>query len=343
MTRLLLVLFAAVVAVGCGKTTSVREPDLVVRGDQAVPARPSPDQQSRGLRITSTRIAVITHGQASDPIWAVIKRGAEDAGRRQNVAVSYRAPDTFDIDRMRRMVEAAVSDHPDGLVVSLPDASALGSAIREAERADIPVITINSGSDEYKALGVAIHVGQPEYEAGMQAGERMAAAGVHHALCVNHESGNDGLTERCLGFAKGLATRHGTANTLVVNAQDPIEAQRAIAQAIAGGDVDGVMTLGPTGAGAALAALRASGFENRVKLATFDLSNDVLRAIEDKRILFAVDQQPYLEGYLPIVLLAERARHGIFPAGSGLIPTGPRWVTPDNVAEAIRQSREGVR
>jgi simple sugar transport system substrate-binding protein len=344
VTRALFALAALVLALaGCGRTTSVREPDLVVRGDQAVPARPSPDQQSRGLRITSTRIAVITHGQASDPIWAVVKRGLEDAGRRQNVAVSYRAPDTYDIERMREMLQQAIADRPDGLVVSLPDASVLGSSIREAGRAGIPVVTINSGSDEFRQFGVQIHVGQPEYEAGVRGGERMAAAGVLHALCVSHESGNHGLSERCRGFAKGLASRGGTSNTLAIDLQDPMGAQRAIAQAIGGGDVDGIMTLGAAGAAPALAALRASGFEDRVKLATFDLSNDVLRAIEDKRILFAIDQQPYLEGYLPIVLLAERARHGIFPAAGGLIPTGPRFVTPANVADVIRQSRDGVR
>jgi simple sugar transport system substrate-binding protein len=336
-------ILAALLVAGCGKTTSVRESDLVVRGDEAVAARPSPDQESRGLRITSTRIVVVTHGQASDPIWAVVKRGIEDAGRSQNVAVSYRAPDTYDIERMRRMVEQAIGDGPDGLVVSLPDASVLGPAIRDAQRAGIPVVTINSGSDEFKQLGVEVHVGQPEYDAGVKAGERMAAAGVKHALCVNHESGNNGLSDRCLGFAKGLASHGGSSNTLAISLQDPMDAQRAIAQAIGGGDVDGIMTLGAAGATPALAALRAGGFQSRVKLATFDLSNDVLRAIEDKRILFAVDQQPYLEGYLPIVLLAERARHGIFPAAGGLIPTGPRFVTPGNVAEAIRQSRDGVR
>ena len=107
--------------------------------------------------------------------------------------------------------------------------------------------------------------------------------------------------------------------------------------------IDGIITLGPNGATQALAALSASGFQGRIKLATFDLSPNVLSAVQDGRIQFAVDQQPYLEGYLPIVLLAERARHGLFPAAGGLIPTGPRFVTPDNVGDAIRLSREGVR
>jgi simple sugar transport system substrate-binding protein len=337
-------LLALLVLAGCGRApVTVHERDIVVHGDQAVRARPSPDQQSRGLRITSTRIAVVTHGQASDPIWAVVKRGLEDAARLNNVAVSYRAPDTYDINRMRRMVEEATALRPDGLVVSLPDAAALGPAIEQAERLGIPVVTINSGSDAFKRLGVAAHVGQPEFQAGIAGGERMAAAGAKTVLCVDHEVGNQGLSERCRGLAVGLGRRHASSRELDIDLQDPMGAQRAIAQALSDGAIDGIVTLGPTGAVPALAALRASGFEGRVKLATFDLSNDVLRAIKDERILFAVDQQPYLEGYMPIVLLAERARHGVFPAAGGLIPTGPRFVTSDNVDETIRLSREGVR
>jgi simple sugar transport system substrate-binding protein len=340
--RKLLLLTLLLLLAGCGKEVTVRENDLVVRGDQ-VEARPSPDQLSRGLRITSTRIAVVTHGQASDPIWAVVKRGIEDARRKENVGVSYRAPDTFDIQVMKRMVEAAIADHPDGLIVSLPDVKVLGPAIRMAERAGIPVVTINSGSDKFLGLGVELHVGQPEMEAGVRAGERMAGAGVRHALCVDHEPGNDGLTERCAGIERALRAVGGDSKVLPVNLQDRSQAQRSIAQAIADGSVDGIVTLGPQAADQALAALGASGFQGRIKLATFDLSPNVLSAVQDGRIQFAVDQQPYLEGYLPIVLLAERARHGLFPTAGGLIPTGPRFVTLDNVGDAIRLSREGVR
>jgi simple sugar transport system substrate-binding protein len=330
---------------GCGSATVGHERDLVVPGGTAeVPSsRPTPDQESRGLRITSTRIAVVTHGQASDPIWGVVRRGAEDAGRLNNVAVSYDAPDTFDIQRMKSLLQDAIDRRPDGLVVSLPDAQVLGPTIKEAERVGIPVVTINSGSNEFKRLGVLAHVGQPEYQAGVAAGERIAAAGAKTVLCVNHEIGNEGLSERCRGLDAGLRRHGGSSRVLSIDLQDPMDAQRTIAQALTDPEVDGIVTLGPTGAVPALAALRASGLEARVKLATFDLSNDVLRAIKEGRIVFAVDQQPYLEGYLPVVLLAERARHDLAPAPGGLIPTGPRFVTVANVDDTIRLSREGVR
>jgi simple sugar transport system substrate-binding protein len=336
-------LAALVALAGCGRTTEVREPDLVVHGDQAVAARPSPDTRARGLRIASARIVVVTHGQASDPFWSIVKKGGDDAGRQTGIAVSYRAPDTADLQAMRRLVEGAVADRPDGLVVSLPDATVLGPAIRAAERARIPLVTINSGSDSYQRLGVLVHVGQPEYRAGLEAGERMAAAGVRHAACVDHEAGNAGLEARCRGFAAGLRRHGGTSRVVMVSLQDVEGTRRKLGQVVASGNVDGIMTLGPAGAIPALAALNAGGLAQRVKLATFDLSPEVLSAVRSGRMLFAVDQQPYLQGYLPVIMLAEQIRHGIFPAKGELVRTGPHFVTQDTADQAMQLSAQGIR
>jgi simple sugar transport system substrate-binding protein len=344
MTRALILLATALALVACGSTTEVREPDVVVGGPSAAPTRQSPaSPDARGLRIASARIAMITHGQASDPFWAIVHRGADDAARETGVAVSYRAPDTYDVRRMARMIDDAVADRPDGLVVSLPNARALAPAVRRAERAGIPVVSINSGSDQFRRLGILAHVGQPEWRAGLEGGERMAAAGVRHAVCVDQEVGNAGLDLRCRAFAAGLHRSGGESTVLPVSLQDPAEAKRRIARAVASGSVDGILTLGPAGAAPALAALGAGGLGNKIKLATFDLSPEVLAAVRDGRMLFAIDQQPYLQGYLPVVLLAEQARHGLFPARGELIPTGPHFVTRANAAQALRLSRRGIR
>ena len=342
MRRAALLALTVLAVAGCGKTVEVREPDLVVRGDE-VASRPSPDARARGLQIHSTRIVVVTHGQASDPFWATVQKGSEDAGRQTGVAVSYRAPDTDDLQRMKRLVEGAIADQPDGLVVSLPDAKILGPAIKDAERAHIPVVTINSGSDEYKRLGVLAHVGQPEYQAGVGAGERMAAAGVRHAACVDHEAGNAGLAARCRGFAAGMRRHGGTAKVVMVKLQDLAGTRRTLAEVVASGRYDGIMTLGPAGAIPALAALNAGGLAQRIKLATFDLSPDVLEAVRRGRMLFAVDQQPYLQGYLPVIMLSEEVKHGIFPAKGELIRTGPHFVTKDTADQAMRLSAQGIR
>ena len=326
---------------GCGRTTQTREPDLVVSGDAAIPTRDAPDRQTRGLRIATARLVFVTHGQASDSFWNTVRRGITEARRQTGVEVSYRAPDRFSIDRMRRLIDQAIADRPDGLVISLPDATALKPSIDAAVKADIPVITINSGSDEFRKLGVLAHVGQPEYAAGVEAGERMARAGVRRALCVNQEEGNVGLDQRCRGLADGLAKTGGTMKSLPVPLQDARVAQNRMAEELGSGDYDGILTLGPAGAAPALDAVSASG--QKITLATFDLSPDVLEAVRDGKILFAVDQQPFLQGYLPVMLLAERARYGVFPREGELIPTGPQFVTKENAAEVLRLSAGGFR
>jgi simple sugar transport system substrate-binding protein len=343
--RLLAALTAAVALAlaGCGGTTTVRENDLVVRGAPVATAPPGPAVQGLGLRLATARIAFVSHGQASDPFWAVVKRGIEDAKRQTGAAVSYRAPDTYDVARMRRMIDEVIGARLDGLVVSLPDVDALAPAIRRAERAGVPVVSINSGSDSFRELGVLAHVGQAEWRAGFESGERMARAGVRSAVCVNQEVGNAGLDRRCRAFDAGLRRLGGHSRTLAVDLQEPGRAQRLIAATVSSGEVDGVLTLGSAGAVAALAALRASGVADRVQLATFDLSPDVLEAVHDHRMLFAVDQQPYLQGYLPVILLAEYTRHGLLPARGELIPTGPDFITAANAARALELSRRGFR
>jgi simple sugar transport system substrate-binding protein len=341
--RRLALLVGVLVLAGCGKTTEVREQDVRVEAGEAEITRDAPQREARGLRIANARIVFITHGQASDQFWTIVKRGLSDAQRQTGTAVSYRAPDSFSIERMRRFIEEATVDKPDGMVVSLPDVDALAPSIRAAVRAGIPVVTINSGSDLYQRLGVLAHVGQPEYTAGLESGIRMGRAGVSRALCVNQEAGNHGLDERCRGFAAGLRRSGGTSRELPIPLQDPATAQRRIASAITEGPVDGILTLGPGGTRPAMDAVRASGLDGRVTFASFDLSPDVLAAVRDGDLLFAVDQQPYLQGYLPVILLAQQARHQLFPGRGELIPTGPQFVTSDNAAEVIRLSEEGIR
>jgi simple sugar transport system substrate-binding protein len=343
--RLALLLLLLALA-GCGGTTAVREDDVVVQESAQTEQTPEPEatpERGQQLRLAAARLAVVSHGQASDPFWAIVKKGLDDAARQTGVAVSYRAPDTYDMARMRRLIDEAISARLDGLIVSLPDVQALAAPIRRAGRAGIPVISINSGSDRFRDLGILAHVGQPEYRAGFESGRRMAAADVNTALCVNQEQGNAGLDQRCRGFGAGMRSRGGTATELVVDLQDSDQAQRRIAQAIQETDADGVLTLGAAGAQPALEAAAVTSSGRRVKLATFDLSPEVLEAVRDRRMLFAVDQQPYLQGYLPVVLLAERSRHLLMPPRGELIPTGPDFITRDTAEQVLELTRRGFR
>ncbi len=289
------------------------------------------------------RYVVVSHGQASDPFWSVVKNGVDQAAKDMGVKVEYQAPGTFDMVAMSQLIDAAVASNPDGLVVSIPDADALGGSIRAAVAAGIPVFSMNSGSDVAEELGVIAHVGQTEYEAGYGGGKRMAAAGITKAICVNQEIGNAALDLRCEGFADALAESGIESNVVAVELADPTEAQQRVLAALsADPDVDGVLTLGPTGATPALKGLQEEGMLDKIKLATFDLSPEVLEAIRDGEMLFAIDQQQYMQGYLPIVFLT-LYNENLNTPGSGVILTGPGFVTAENAAGVIELAKKGTR
>jgi simple sugar transport system substrate-binding protein len=286
---------------------------------------------------------VVSHGQASDPFWSVVKNGVDAGAKDLGVTVEYQAPGTFDMVEMSQLIDAAVASEPDGLVVSIPDADALGNSIRAAVAAGIPVFSINSGSDVAEELGVIAHIGQTEYEAGYGGGQRMAAAGVTKALCVNQEVGNVALDLRCQGFADALAESGIESSVVAVELADPTEAQQRVLAAIsADPDVDGILTLGPTGATPTLKGMQEEGLLGEIQLATFDLSPEVLEAIRDGEMLFAIDQQQFTQGYLPIVYLVLFLENLNTP-GSTVVQTGPGFVTQETAAQVIELSEAGTR
>ena len=290
----------------------------------------------------SLRIIVVSHGQSSDPFWSVAANGVNDAADDMGITVEYQSPGTFDMVEMSQIIDAAVASQPDGLVVTIPDAAALGDSIRAAVAAGIPVISMNSGSDVFADLGVLVHVGQTEYEAGLIAGQRFNAEGVGSAICINQEVGNTALDDRCQGFEDGIGV---DVNVIPVDLADPTGTQETVAGALQANPVEGILTLGPTGAAPTLAALTENGMLGTIKFATFDMSPDVLQSIVDGDMLFAIDQAQYLQGYLPIVLLTKFLETGALPLGSvdRVILTGPQIVTSDVAADVIEYSEQGLR
>jgi simple sugar transport system substrate-binding protein len=290
------------------------------------------------------RIVFVTHGQSADPFWSVVANGARDAAADMGVRLQYQAPNTFDMVEMSNLVRSTVAARPAGLVVSIPDPAALGASLRAAIAAGVPVISINSGADVYRELGLLAHVGQTEYEAGSGGGARLAQAGVRRALCINHEVGNIAQDQRCQGMADALAAAGGTARVLAVNLADPDDTQQRVANALRADDaIDGMLALGPNSADPALAALRSTGRATRVSFGTFDLTPRVLEAIRDGHMLFAIDQQQYLQGYLPVVMLVKYLETRTLPGGGDVIRTGPGFVTRDDAAAVIDLAGRGIR
>ncbi|MEV4244593.1 sugar ABC transporter substrate-binding protein [Streptosporangium canum] len=281
--------------------------------------------------------AVITHAGSGDAFWDVVKNGAEAAAKRYGATVNYQGDG--DPARQSQLIDQAVSQKVDGVVVSMANPDALKEAVGKAVAAGIPVITINSGGDRSREFGAITHIGQSEDVAGRGAGEKLRAEGVTKLLCVIHEAGNVGLDQRCKGATDGLG---GTVERLQVDVGNLADATSKIkARLQSDTSLNGVLTLNPAVAVAARDAIADGG--SKARLATFDLSADVVAAVRDGEILFAVDQQQYLQGWLPITFLT-LYRDNLNTVGGGLpVNTGPGFVTKDNAAQVAELAQSGTR
>ncbi|HEX2133464.1 MAG TPA: sugar ABC transporter substrate-binding protein [Actinophytocola sp.] len=278
--------------------------------------------------------AVITHGTEGDAFWSVVKNGAEAAGRDLGVSVSYVS--NGDPGAQAKLIDNAVAQGKTGLVVSMANPDALKASIEAAVDAGIPVVTINSGTDRSEEFGAIAHVGQEEFIAGQAAGERFRQAGKKKMICVIHEAGNSGLADRCDGARDGFGD--GEVTNLQVDIANPTDIEARIRGALqTNPDVDAVLTLNSQVADRAVTA--AAGAGSDAEVATFDLNTDVVDAIRAGDIVFAVDQQQYQQGYLPIVMLKLYRENGNTLGGGQPVLTGPGFVDQSN-ADLVRPYTE---
>jgi simple sugar transport system substrate-binding protein len=197
---------------------------------------------------------------------------------------------------------------------------------------------MNSGSDVSKKLGALLHVGQSEYDAGKAAGAKLKEMGGKKGICVNHEVGNVSLDVRCKGFTDGFG-----AVTVLPTSNDPADVKAKVKAALASDTaIDTILTLNASLAGEpSVAAVGESGMDGKVHVASFDLSSGLLQAIADGKAAFAIDQQQFLQGYLPVAFLALHSKYGLMPGGD--VPSGPNLVTKDSAAKVIELSSKGIR
>ena len=270
---------------------------------------------------------LVSHAPDSDSWWNTIKNGIALAGEQVGANVEYRNPPTGDIADMARIIEQAAASNPDGIITTLADPDVLSGPIQNAVDKGIPVIIINSGTPEQAAdVGALMYVGQPEYDAGLAAGMRAKRDGVGSFLCVNHVISNPVVAERCSGFADGLGVDLGS--SMIDSGQDPSEIKNKVkAYLTANPDTDAVLTLGPTSADPTIDALKEMGKAGDMYFGTFDLGTEIVKAIKDGTIIWGIDQQPFLQAYLPVIVLANYHRFGVLPGNN--INSGPGFVTAD--------------
>jgi simple sugar transport system substrate-binding protein len=272
---------------------------------------------------------LVSHAPDSDSWWNTVKNGIELAGKQMGVTVEYRNPPTGDLADMARIIEQATASKPNGIITTLADLDVLSGPIRNAVDQGINVIIMNSGTPEQtREVGALMFVGQPEYDAGFAAGMRAKGDGIKSFLCVNHVISNAVVAERCRGFADGLGIELG--NSMLDSGQDPAEIKnRVLAYLSANPKTEAILTLGPTSADPTMLALEENGLAGDIYFGTFDLGDNIVKGIKSGVIQWGIDQQPFLQAYLPVVILTNYDRYGVLPGNN--INSGPGFVTKDGL------------
>ncbi|MER5750786.1 sugar ABC transporter substrate-binding protein [Streptomyces sp. NPDC002088] len=281
--------------------------------------------------------AMITHSGDGDTFWDIVQSGAEQAAVKDNINFLYSHDDEG--QQQAQLVDAAVDKKVDGIIVTLAKPDAMKAAVARAEKAGIPVITVNSGSAESKAFGALAHIGQDETVAGEAVGDELNKRGRKKAVCILHEQGNVGHEQRCAGVKK---TFDGEVENLYVNGTNMPDVQSAISAKLqADQSIDTVVTLGAPYADTAVKARQDA--RSKAEIDTFDLNAKVAAELKDGTLGFAVDQQPYLQGYQAVDLLWLYRYNANMLGGGKPVLTGPQIITKDQAATLEEYTKRGTR
>jgi simple sugar transport system substrate-binding protein len=344
----------ALVATACGSDKAKTSSSAAPGGTSAAATTPAPAGTSAAATSapagtasadtvdvtagSAVTIAVVTHGDGG-VFWSVFKKGALQAGKDLGITVNYQESNnkgTVQSD----MINQAVADGAQGLAVSLADPGAVKDAVLAAGKAGLPIVTTNSGSTLYKEFGAFTHIGQDEFTAGAGAGEKFNEAGVKVLLCAKQEQTNTGLDARCDG---AKSTFKGKFLTPVTTSGDQSGKQQADMKAAIDADpsIDGIFATGPVVAHDSSAATKELG--RKITIGGVDLSSPLLDDIAAGDVLFTIDQQQYLQGYVSVLALYLDITNKNTLGGGLPINTGPGFVTKDNAAAVKDLVAKGTR
>ncbi|QNE73926.1 substrate-binding domain-containing protein [Streptomyces finlayi] len=283
------------------------------------------------------KIAMVTHSGPGDTFWDIVQSGAEQAAAKDNVEFLYSADKEG--KEQAQLVQAAIDQKVDGIIVTLAKPEAVKAVVAKAAAAGIPVVTINSGARFSAEVGALSHIGQDESVAGEAVGEELDDRGRKKALCVIHEQGNVSLEERCAGVKKTFGGQ--VENLNVEGTNMPASTSSIEAKLQADKDIDAIVTLGAPFAAASVKAKEGSG--STAEVDTFDLNAEVVKRLKDEEVGFAVDQQPYLQGYLAVDEIWLNRTNGNVIGGGKPVLTGPAIVTAKDVPQLEKYTARGTR
>jgi len=287
---------------------------------------------------------VVSHGGPADPFWGVVMKGMKDAAEKYNVEAVYLGPEKFSIKEFIDLLESAIARKPDGLVVTITNPVALDEPLRKAIKMGIPVVAINvpDSRPADEAIPYLCYVGMDEYLAGVYAARRMLQEFTPgRAVIAIHEPGHAGLEARAKGIMDTLKPKGIPVEKLDITT-DPTKALTLMkSYLIKHPDTDAIFTLGPLGAHPAIQLVEEEGLVGKVKIGAIDLTTKITDAIKKGEVLFTVDQQQYLQGYLPVVFLYLYNEYGLIPHEKVL--TGPSIVDKSNVDIVEKTVQMGYR
>ena len=283
------------------------------------------------------KIAMVTHAVQGDTFWDIIQKGAEAAAAKDNVEFLYSSDP--DAGRQAQLVQTAIDQKVNGIAITLAKPDALKDVVGKAVQAGIPVVSFNAGEDAYKAMGVLTHFGQNEELAGEAAGEALNKLGVKKAICVIMEQGHVGLEARCRGTKTTFKGQ--TENLFALGSNLPQYQSTITAKLQADKSIDAVVTLGANFALAALQSVKEAG--SSAKVATFDMNKDLATALSEGQVEFAIDQQPYVQGYLSIDSLWLYNSNGNILGGGLPVLTGPTVIPKEEGAKVAEYASKGTR
>lgn len=282
------------------------------------------------------KVALITHAPAGDTFWDIVRKGAEEAAAKDNVDLQYL--NDPEVGRQAQLVQQAIDQKVDGIAVTLATPDALKDVVKKATDAGIPVVSLNAGEDVSAKLGAFTHFGSNEKLAGEAVGTKLAQGGYKHPICVIQQQGHVGLEDRCAGVKAKVP---GT-EILYVNGQDMTSVQStATAKLQATKDADVIIGLGAPITITLLKSVADAG--SSAKVASFDLNAELAQDIVDGKVIFTVDQQPWLQGYMSVDALWQAKRGGFKLGGGQPVLTGPTIVDKSNASDVLKFAQQGLR
>lgn len=281
-------------------------------------------------------IAFVTHETPGDTFWDKVRAGAEQAAKDEGVTLKY--SNDPDAGKQAGLIQSAVDSKVSGIATTLVTPDALAGSVKAATTAGIPVVGLNAGLDQYKKLGALMYFGSDESLAGTSIGKRIAGEGAKHPLCVIHQTGSVALEARCAGVKSAVP---GTENLQVNGADDSAVTTTLQAKLAQDKSIDYIVTLGAPIALDAISAKQQAS--SQAKLVTFDLNQEMAKKVKDGSVEFAIDQQPYAQGYMAVTSLYLYLKNGNDLGGGGPVLTGPSFVDQSNIDKILPFTEKNTR